>query len=110
MATNTPDRPISAPSGLKRAYGTPTGTTPSTRAKRRHIRGRKLDFDSEEAPRSKNNPWVDKEILALVKFILLYCGDKWTATKDLRFWSKSATFIKSMTKSSIERTGKCFAS
>ena len=49
-------------------------------------------------------PWSEKEVKALVEFILFHSpGDKWPTTKNDHFWRNAAMFVK---ECSMLRTSK----
>ena len=50
--------------------------------------------------------WSTHEYLALVKFLLLHSdAKKWTAIKDVHFWTNAGEFVKDYLKTSHQRSG-----
>ena len=52
-------------------------------------------------------PWSEKEVKALVEFILFHSpGDKWPTTKNDHFWRNAALFVKERSSANMLRTSK----
>ena len=51
--------------------------------------------------------WVDKEVYALILFLMLYTDGKcWVAHKDMKFWNDAGIFVQKYSGTLHCRTGK----
>ena len=64
-----------------------------------------------EPEKSEKVKWMDKEIYALVLFLMLYTdGKSWVVHKDMKFWSDAGIFVQRYSNTSHCRTGKIYVS
>jgi len=62
-----------------------------------------------ETEKPENIKWIDKEMYALVLFLMLHTdGKSWVVHKDMKFWIDAGIFIQRYSGTSHCRTGKTF--
>ena len=78
----------------KPSRGSPTGRTPRQDEKKLAFQAAPREPLSDTSRYVPMSAWATKETKALVEFMLFHNPEKWESTKDSKFWTSAATFVR----------------